>query len=92
MRLPLTCTVHETHPEVMQRPALRQDCQCLIHVAHRRPSKVLIIAHKERRELGPPVQSQSQSGALILKQGSWAFSIVPQLQSTDLWSSCSYTL
>ena len=68
MRPPLTCTVHETHPEVMQRPALRQDRQCLLHVAHRRPSKVLIIAHKERCELGPPVQSQSQSWALILSR------------------------
>ena len=68
VRLPLTCTVHGTHPEVMQRPALRQDRQCLIHVAHRRPSKVLIIAHKERCELGPPVQSQSQSWALILSR------------------------
>ena len=67
-RLPLTCTVHGTHPEVMQRPALRQDRQRLIHVAHRRPSEVLIIAHKERRELGPPVQSQSQIGAQILSR------------------------
>ena len=60
--------MHETHPEVMQRPALRQDRQCLIHVAHRWPSKILVIAHKERRELGPPVHSQSQSGALLLSR------------------------
>ena len=68
VRLPLICTVYGTHPEVMQCPALREHRQCLIHVAHCRPSKVLIIAHKKRRELGPPVQSKSQSWALILSR------------------------